>query len=79
MQRHLIKAIMITTLCTVFAGCATNSELAEVRKTAEEAKAQAATADANAQQALQIANEAKQAAFEANLKINRAFQKATQK
>jgi hypothetical protein len=79
MQHHLIKAIIITTLCAAFAGCATNSDLAEVRKLAEEAKAQAATADANSQQALQMAGEAKQAAFEANLKINRAFQKATQK
>lgn len=72
MTRYLPKAIAITTLCAVFAGCATTSELdavkadlARVEQTANEAKAQAAQAEANA--------------AIANAKIDRAFKKATQK
>lgn len=72
MQRYLTKAAIVTTLCAVFTGCATTSdldavkeELAQVRRTADQANTQSA-------QALEAANQA-------NAKIDRAFKKATQK
>lgn len=72
MQHYLSKSITIAAICAVFAGCATTSdldavkaELADVRRTADEAKAQAAQAEATANMA--------------NAKIDRAFKKASQK
>ena len=72
MSHYLSKAAAITALCAVLAGCVTTAELdavkadvAKAQQTANEAKALATQADANA--AL------------ANSKIDRAFKKATQK
>jgi hypothetical protein len=72
MSRYLPKAIAITTLCAVFAGCASTSDLdavkadlARVEQTANEAKALAAQANTNAEMA--------------NSKIDRAFKRAAQK
>jgi murein lipoprotein len=86
MKNTLIKASLVAAVLTLAAGCASNSELAKVRATAEGAQnsadratAMAQAAQSTADQAMQTANEANMKATEANTKIDRSFKKSMYK
>jgi len=91
-MKFLIKILPVLVL-VVATGCASNSQVDEVRAIAEEAQRSAATANqaaASAQRsataaseaaakAQSTANAAQTSAYEANEKIDRAFKKAMEK
>ncbi|MBM68577.1 MAG: hypothetical protein CME43_03755 [Haliea sp.] len=86
MKSTLIKAVSIAAFAALATGCASSSQLDEVRsiaeaaqRSADEAKQSAAGAERTASDAKRIAEEAKRSADEANSKIDRAFKTSMQK
>jgi murein lipoprotein len=86
MNRNLLKLAPVVVVLALAAGCASTSQLDDVKamaqaaqKSADEAKKAAADAQNTANQALQTANEAKQESEKANAKIDRAFKKSMNK
>lgn len=84
-MKNMLKALPIAAFVAL-AGCAGNTELTDVRATAEaaqksadEAKASAAAAERAAAEAQATANRALQTANEANTKIDSAFKKSMYK
>ncbi|MDP4651638.1 MAG: Lpp/OprI family alanine-zipper lipoprotein [Haliea sp.] len=86
MTSMLIKAVSIAAFAALATGCASSSQLDEVRsiaeaaqRSADEAKQTAAGAERTAADAKRTAEEAKRSADEANSKIDRAFKTSMQK
>ncbi len=89
MTRPIFRAAGLATVLlalSLTAGCATNSDLAAVRKLAQEAKDSADRANRTADEANAAAREARDAAVAARAasertgeKVERAFKKAVQK
>jgi hypothetical protein len=84
-MNKLFKAVPVMMILAA-TGCASTSQLDEVRTIAEEAKASAAAANTaaaaaqgTADQALMAAKAAQASADEANEKIDRSFKKAMEK
>lgn len=93
MNRTLLKMLPVVAFTVIAAGCASNSELAAVKASAEQAQKtadEAKTAAANAQKtadeakaaaasAQSAANQALQTANDANSKVDRSFKKSMHK
>ena len=79
MKIATLKLPTLALAAMLAAGCASNSDLEEVRAEAAQAQRTADEAKATAQQAQQTADDAKRAADEANTRIDRAFQKSMYK
>ncbi|MCB1841650.1 MAG: hypothetical protein KDI09_01705 [Halioglobus sp.] len=79
MKNALIKAASVAAFVVVATGCASTSQLDEVRGIAEAAQRTANEAKQTADSAQRTANEAKRSADEANTKIDRAFKASMQK
>ena len=79
MTSMLIKAVSIAAFAALATGCASSSQLDEVRSIAEAAQRSADEAKQTAAGAERTAADAKRSADEANSKIDRAFKTSMQK
>jgi methyl-accepting chemotaxis protein len=86
MNRNLLKLAPTVLVLSLAAGCASNTQLNEIKamaaaaqQSADEAKQAAADAQNTANQALQTANDAKQESENANSRIDRAFKNSMKK
>jgi len=86
MYRNLLKFTPVIVAVALAAGCASSSQIDEIKamataaqQSADEAKKAAADAQNTANEALQTANEAKQESARANERIDRAFKKSMNK
>ena len=79
MKSPLIKAVSIAAFTVLAVGCASNTQIEDVRAIAEAAQRSADEARQTAAGAERTANEAKRSADEANTKIDRAFKDSMRK